>query len=164
MYLPCGVGGGPGGVAFGLKMQFGDLVHCYFAEPTQSCCMMLGMATGLHNKVSVNDFGIGNRTVADGLAVGRSSGFVGRLMYDFMDGCYSLSDDRMSALLKMLVDSEDIHLEPSALAGMFGPIMLSKKMSALPDGYHLVWATGGSMVPMTEQEEYYRQGEIAFNK
>ena len=164
VYLPCGVGGGPGGVAFGLKMQFGDLVHCYFAEPTQSCCMMLGMATGLHNKVSVNDFGIGNRTVADGLAVGRSSGFVGRLMYEFMDGCYSLSDDRMSALLKMLVDSEDIHLEPSALAGMFGPIMLSKKMRALPDGYHLVWATGGSMVPMTEQEEYYRQGEIAFNK
>ena len=159
VYLPCGVGGGPGGVAFGLKLLFKDLVHCYFAEPTQSCCMMLGMATGLHNEISVNDLGQQNRTIADGLAVGRASGFVGKQMMPFMDGCYSVADERMSALLKMLADSEKIRLEPSALAGMYGPVMLSKKLGHLPAGCHLVWATGGSMVPAEEQEKYYRQGE-----
>lgn len=164
VYLPCGVGGGPGGVAFGLKAVFGDNVHCFFAEPTESCCMMLGMATGLHNAVSVNDFGVENRTIADGLAVGRASGFVGGLMYPFMDGCYSVSDERMSALLKMIKDTENIKLEPSALAGMFGPVMLSQKLGGLPFGYHLVWATGGSMVPDAEYEKYYKEGEAAYGK
>ncbi len=161
VYLPCGVGGGPGGVAFGLKLVFGDLAHCFFAEPTQSCCMMLGMATGLHNEISVNDLGLSNRTIADGLAVGRASGFVGKQMAPFMDGCYSVADERMSAMLKMLADHENILLEPSALAGMYGPVILAQKLGKLPEGYHLVWATGGSMVPPQEQQKYYRQGEAA---
>lgn len=163
VYLPCGVGGGPGGVAFGLKMIFGDHVHCFFAEPTESCCMMLGMATGMHNEISVSDFGIENKTIADGLAVGRASGFVGKQMLPFTEGCYSVYDERMSALLKMLADTENIKLEPSALAGMFGPIMLSKKLGQLPTGYHLVWATGGSMVPAQEYRKYYMQGMEAYN-
>ena len=160
VYLPCGVGGGPGGVAVGLKTVFGDNVHCYFAEPTESCCMTLGMATGLHSAISVNDFGIQNRTIADGLAVGRASGFVGKQMLPFMDGCYTVLDERMSALLKMVADIESIKLEPSALAGMFGPIILAKKQGSFPFGYHLVWATGGSMVPDEEYKKYYDQGTL----
>ena len=155
VYLPCGVGGGPGGVAFGLKLQFGDNVHCYFAEPTHSPCMMLGMATELHNAVSVNDFGADNRTIADGLAVGRASGFVGKLMFPHMDGCYSISDERMSSLLKMLWDNEGVRLEPSALAGMYGPVVQNIAKGEIPYGVHLVWATGGSMVPEEELQKYY---------
>ena len=159
VYLPCGVGGGPGGVAFGLKHQFGDRVHCYFAEPTHSPCMILGMATGLHNEISVNDIGIDNRTIADGLAVGRASGFVGKFMLPFIDGCYTVDDGRMSALLAMLTDSEGIRLEPSALAGMYGAPAIYRSSGKALSGIHLVWATGGSMVPEDELEKYYIDGK-----
>lgn len=170
VYLPCGVGGGPGGVAFGLKLVYGDAVRCFFAEPTHSCGMMLGMATGLDSGISVQDFGVDNKTAADGLAVGRPSGFVGGLMRPFMSGCYSLSDERMYALLAMLADSEGIRLEPSALAGMYGPVMLMRQDAFAPlraddevpagmdRATHLVWATGGSMVPDEVMDDYYRKG------
>lgn len=168
VYLPCGVGGGPGGVAFGLKQVFGDNVHCFFAEPTHSPCMLLGMATGENNRLCVQDFGIDNMTAADGLAVGRASGFVGSLMRPFLSGAYTLSDKRMYLLLSMLSDSEHIRLEPSALAGMQGPILITDQKNYLADCglikrmdsmVNLVWATGGSMVPAEDMEAYYKMGK-----
>ena len=161
VYLPCGVGGGPGGVAFGLKQVFGDHVHCFFAEPTNACCMILGMATGLHNEISVQDIGIGGKTDADGLAVGRASGFVGKLMEPFLSGCYTLRDERMYQLLTLLADTENIYLEPSALAGMYGPVFVQKDPAFPADENvtHIVWATGGSMVPEEIMKQYYEKGK-----
>ena len=163
VYLPCGVGGGPGGVAFGLKQVFGDAVKCFFAEPTHAPCMILGMSTGRHNGISVQDIGIDNHTAADGLAVGRASGFVGRLMEPFVSGCYTLSDERMYRMLAQLADSENICLEPSALAGMLGPVLTETAPEFAefrnPNATHLVWATGGSMVPPEEMAAYYQRGK-----
>ncbi|KDM89647.1 D-serine ammonia-lyase [Photobacterium galatheae] len=164
VYLPCGVGGGPGGVAFGLKMAFGDHVHCIFAEPTHSPCMLLGVHTGLHDGISVQDLGIDNVTAADGLAVGRASGFVGRAMERLIDGYYTLTDEQMYRLLGLLNQCEGIQLEPSALAGMPGPMHVSedrdyhRRLELTPEklrhATHLVWATGGGMVPPEEMAEY----------
>lgn len=166
VYLPCGVGGGPGGVAFGLKMAFGDNVHCIFAEPTHSPCMMLGVHTGLHDAISVQDIGIDNITAADGLAVGRASGFVGRAMERLLDGYLTISDERMYRLLGQLNEAENIQLEPSALAGMIGPIVVTKSVeyrarmqfddTVMRNATHLVWATGGGMVPAEEMDSYLK--------
>lgn len=164
VYLPCGVGGGPGGVAFGLKQVFGDHAHCFFAEPVNACCMILGMSTGKHNNISIQDIGITGNTAADGLAVGRASGFVGKLIEPFLSGCYTLTDARMHRMLAQLADSEDIWLEPSALAGMYGPVLTQtspafREFCDLPGAIHLVWATGGSMVPTDEMQKYYQIGK-----
>ncbi len=169
VYLPCGVGGGPGGVAFGLKLAFGDAVHCIFAEPTHSPCMLLGVYTGLHDGVSVQDFGIDNITAADGLAVGRASGFVGRAMQRLVDGYYTVSDEELYRLLALMERSEGIRLEPSALAGVPGMArVLGERqgyraragLSAerLAHATHLVWGTGGGMVPTAEMQAYLARG------
>lgn len=167
VYLPCGVGGGPGGVAFGLKLLFGDHVHCFFAEPTHSPCMLIGLLTGLHDKISVQDFGIDNVTEADGLAVGRASGFVGKVMEPLLSGCYTVSDQELYRLLKALADTEGIKLEPSALASVYGPVQLFKQQQYMQENQmqekmkqatHIMWATGGGMVPPQIMEEYYQKG------
>lgn len=170
VYLPCGVGGGPGGVAFGLKMAFGDNVHCIFAEPTHSPCMLLGVHTGLHDEISVQDIGIDNITAADGLAVGRASGFVGRAMERLLDGYYTMTDEAMYLQLGLLNKQEGIKLEPSALAGMMGAIVVSKDQqyqdsmkfddAKMKNATHLVWATGGGMVPELEMNSYLEKSGI----
>ncbi|WP_318393364.1 D-serine ammonia-lyase [Enterobacter sp.] len=168
VYLPCGVGGGPGGVAFGLKMAFGDHVHCLFAEPTHSPCMLLGVYTGLHDTIAVQDLGIDNLTAADGLAVGRASGFVGRAMERLLDGFYTLDDQTLYDMLGWLAQEENIRLEPSALAGMAGPRLVcgdsgyhqlqGLTADRLRHATHLVWATGGGMVPEDEMAAYLAKG------
>lgn len=175
VYLPCGVGGGPGGVAFGLKLAFGDDVHCLFAEPTHSPCMMLGVYTGLHDGACVQDFGIDNVTVADGLAVGRPSGFVGKAMQRLVDGYYTVADKELFALLALMEREEGLRLEPSALAGVPGIARVLSSDGApcrqrhrltpdiLAQATHLVWATGGSMVPPGEMDHYLSEGRTALN-
>ena len=168
VHLPCGVGGGPGGVAFGLKLVFGDAVHCVFAEPTHSPCMLLGVYTGLHDAVSVQEFGIDNVTAADGLAVGRPSGFVGRAMQRLIDGYYTVADEELFRLLALAWQEEGVKLEPSALAGMPGMVRvlndpdylarIGVTPARLANATHLVWGTGGSMVPEGEFGAYVERG------
>lgn len=165
VYLPCGVGGGPGGVSFGLKLAFGDNVHCFFGEPTQSPAMLAGLATGLDNDISAQQLGIKNKTIADGLAVSRPSGLVCRVMRHLLTGIFTAEDSEMYRLLALLAQSEHIRLEPSAVIGLAGFARItevSKKLSLTSvqqqQATHLIWATGGSMVPDSVWQQDFRQG------
>lgn len=163
VYLPCGIGGAPGGVAYGLKEIYGDAVHCFFMEPTQACCMLFGMATGEHDKVCVQDFDISGRTDADGLAVGRPSAFVGKVIEQRLSGICTIEDGRLYDLMRALLNTEDIFIEPSACAA-FAAFLHSDKMEeyivkeglsdCMDQAVHIAWATGGNMVPEIMVEEY----------
>jgi len=163
VYLPCGVGGAPGGITFGLKKIFGPDVHCFFVEPVKACCMLLGMASGLDNGISTEDFGIDCSTQADGLAVGRPSAFIGKLMRPLLSGIYTVNDERLFVFLRLLNKSCEIFIEPSACAafagfcGIDGPVFSRyiEKLGIDEENItHIAWATGGSMVPSQFKAEY----------
>ena len=168
VYLPCGVGGSPGGVTYGLKTIYGDNVHCIFVEPTHCPSMLLGVYTGRHDAVSVQDFGIDNITAADGLACARPSSFVGRAAGRLVDAFCTVEDDELFRIEATLHHSDGIDIEPSSAAGFACPWRLLdettyRRQSGL-DGQtarhatHVVWVTGGSMVPRDEMTSYINRG------
>lgn len=164
VYLPCGVGGSPGGVAFGLKQIFGDNVHCFFVEPTHSPSVLLGLLTGEKENISVQDFGIDNKTEADGLAVGRPSKFATGISENYISGVYTIEDNELFRLLATLIDEEDISLEPSATTGLIGPWQKEIESYAKNNNInweqatHIAWATGGALVPEAEMDAFYQKG------
>ncbi|KAF0523629.1 D-serine ammonia-lyase [Pediococcus pentosaceus] len=161
VYLPAGVGGSPSGVAFGLKKIIGENVHPIFAEPTHIPSVSLGMMTGLNDQISVYDAGIDGVTKADGLAVGRPSRIAGKMMDTLLYGIQTFDDQKMMKNVAELHDSENVDVEPSAASGF---TILDDVQAQLEQDYpmenasHIVWATGGSMVPKNDMDQYVAEG------
>ena len=168
VYLPCGVGGAPGGITFGLKAIFGPHVHCFFAQPAASPCMLLRLAAG--KQISVYDIGLDNRTEADGMAVGEASPLVAPLMAAQLSGVFTVADDDLFRGVAALVDAEAIAVEPSAAAALPGPAWLCDSSvgrdylerhdltGRLDGATHVLWSTGGSLVPATEHARFLARG------
>lgn len=166
-YIPAGVGGAPGGVSYGLKRLFGDNVHCFFCEPVKCPSVLLGMATQKHEKVNVRDYGLSGITEADGLACASPSGFVTRIMTNFVSGDFTVDDSTLFDYLRLLYKNEGEQIEPSSCAAFEGVVRLlsyedsleyCKKAGLTPqkleNATHIAWATGGMLVPDTIKREY----------
>jgi len=173
VYLPCGVGGAPGGIAFGLKHVFGDAVHCFFAEPVQAPCMLLALLSGFKPPRSVASLGLNIHTAADGLAVGKASSLVGQMVQDLVSGVFTIDDDSLFRFLEALYRAEHVRIEPSAAAGFAGPYYVccslagrdwlhaSRLSASLPKATHLIWTTGGSLLPAAEFAAMTSRGKDA---
>ena len=162
VYLPCGVGGAPGGVAYGIREIFGEGAYCFFAEPTHAPCMALGLISGKLNGIAVGDIGIDGKTEADGLAVGRPSGLVAKAMQTQLAGCFTVEDEKLYPYLAALQDASGIFIEPSACAAFEGLRYICNDVFVpAPDenSIHVIWATGGNMVPEEEKKAYYERGK-----
>ncbi|QXZ09191.1 D-serine ammonia-lyase [Comamonas sp. Y33R10-2] len=176
VYIPCGVGGAPGGVALGLQQAFGPHVHCFFAEPVQSPCFIVEMLAGaqalpgLEAHPSVYELGLNNQTEADGLAVPRASELAADVVRGFLGGVFTVEDETLFRHLNLLHDSEALKIEPSAAAGFSGPRELLQsaagqdylqRQNLLPymsNATHIVWTTGGLFVPDEEYTKFLQRG------
>ncbi|WP_439425363.1 D-serine ammonia-lyase [Oenococcus alcoholitolerans] len=161
VYLPAGVGGSPSGVAFGLKMIIGPYIHAVFCEPTHVPSVTLGMMTKLNERISVYDIGLDGLTAADGLAVGRPSRLAGKVMRTLLFGSVTFNDDDIYRYLAELLDTQKIVVEPSAAAGFTGiePIVKNEPAFNNVNTAHIVWSTGGDMMPESEREADYKIGK-----
>ena len=173
VYLPCGVGGSPGGITFGLRHLLGDHVHCFFAEPVASPCMLVRLASCGGAPIGVRDVGLDNATEADGLAVGQASEFVAPLMQPLLSGVFTVPDEHLFEDLYLLERSEGLRIEPSAAAGFRGPSWVVRSEAGreylarqnltaqMDNATHVLWTTGGSFVPDEEYRRFHDRGRTA---
>ena len=168
VYIPCGVGGAPGGITLGCHYEFGDNVHCFFAEPVAAPCMLLRLASC--EKMPVSKIGLDGRTVADGLAVGQASELAATLIEPLVAGVFTVTDEVLFEWLYLVERRTSERLEPSAAAGIVGPQMLlrsemgrkylaeHKLEGKLDQITHVIWTTGGSMMPDIEFQGFLERG------
>ena len=115
--------------------------------------MLLGLMTGEHDRVSVGDFGIDNITDADGLAVGRPSGLVGRLLIDLLTGC-SRCKTMTCMYFGALSDSEGIwwnHRQQRVFRAV------AAKRAFVKNACNIVWARG-PVCTQAQMDAFYEKG------
>ncbi|OMH32761.1 D-serine ammonia-lyase [Motiliproteus sp. MSK22-1] len=172
VYIPCGVGGAPGGICYGLKKIFGKYVHCFFAEPLQAPCMLYALAA--NRTAPVSELGLDAVTEADGLAVAQASDLVAREIKPLLSGIFTVADDDLFRDLYRLHCSEGVNVEPSAAASCAGPDwllnstvgrrylkqqgLMESDSGAIKNAVHLLWTTGGLFVPAAEQKHFLDRG------
>lgn len=156
VYVPCGVGGAPAGIALGLRLAFGPAAYVFFAEPVQSPCVLAAMGTPDQLEFpSIYDLGLSGVTEADGLAVPRASRCAVDVARPLISGIFTVKDTTMFAHMAAAHQRLQIRLEPSAAAGFSGLLHLQNNEvlqqmgfgDRLARGSHLVWATGGNLIP-----------------
>ena len=87
-------------------------------------------------------------------------------MKPLLSGEFTVRDARLYEFMRDLLDAENIFLEPSACASFTGAARLCASDETLryieanglsdkmENATHIVWATGGSLVPEEMREEY----------
>jgi D-serine dehydratase len=103
---------------------------------------------------SVYDYGLSNHTEADGLAVPRASLLATETMQSIVSGSFTVEDATLFKHLKLLRSTQNVRIEPSAAAGFSGPQWLKGDGLACTGATHLVWTTGGSLVPDVEYQKF----------
>jgi D-serine dehydratase len=127
------------------------------------------MMSGSQELVSVYDIGLTNKTEADGMAVARMSAFVATVMREMLAGIFTVADDELLKLVRMVWTVQGQRLEPSAAAALLGPrfVVGHKEGQRFQDEHglgakmakatHVLWTTGGSFVPEEQFQTFLLQ-------
>ena len=136
-------------------------------EPVMCPSLLVGFASQKYEEANVHDFGLSGMTHADGLACASASGFVTRVCNNLVSGDFTIEDAKLYDYMRMLMETEDVRIEPSSCASFIGPARLleyeaSRKYledhgltgSRLQNATQICWATGGRLVPEEVWDQY----------
>lgn len=172
LYLPCGSGSAPGGIALGARQMFGRHVHCFFAEPVCTPRTLAALSSPRHEPVNVRDMGLRSRTAAAGLSEPELAPLVAGAMETQLSGVYTVEDDTMFRWLAQAQDRAGLQLDPGSAASLAGPEMLMRseagkaylKKHRLQDkmdqAVHVMWATAGGCMPDADYERCLMRGRM----
>ncbi len=100
------------------------------------------------------ELGLTNQTEADGLAVPRASLLAADAMRPLLAGVFTVEDQTLFDHLALVRHTERLRIEPSAAAGFSGPDYLRGGPLAMPGTNHIVWTTGGLLVPDAQYDSF----------
>jgi D-serine dehydratase len=175
LYLPCGSGSAPGGIALGARQMFGPNVHCFFAEPVCTPRTLAALASPRQGTVNVRDMGLRSRTAAAGLSVPELSPLVAEAMDSQLSGVFTVEDDTMFRWLAQAQDRAGLQLDPGAASSLAGPEMLMRTEAGeaylrrrgltekMGKAVHVMWATAGGCMPDADYERCLMRGRMLQN-
>ena len=111
------------------------------------------------------------QTAADGLAVPAASQLAVKEMRPRLSGVVVIGEDNLLRDLYLLKEQHSIQLEPSAAAALSGPRAIFNTAEGatyiekhgltqhMPRANHIVWATGGALMPKQEFKAFWRRGK-----
>lgn len=137
VFLPCGVGGAPGGIAFALRSFFKDSVRIYFVEPVEYPCMLYSYVNG--GAASVNDIGLGGKTIADGLACSAPSKLVFPIVDSLIDGFFTFNDESILRAKKDIEEIDEKVVEASSAAALLAYEKINRPKKSI------LWITGSNV-------------------
>lgn len=137
VFLPCGVGGAPGGIAFALRSFFKDSIRIYFVEPTEYPCMLYSFVHG--EAASVNDIGLGGKTIADGLACSAPSKLVFPMLDSLIDGFFTFNDESILRAKKDIEEIDEKVVEASSAAALLAYEKINRPKNSI------LWVTGSNV-------------------
>ena len=105
------------------------------------------------------------------MAVAEVSQFIAQIMYPLLSGVYTIQDDDLFLWLAKAWHHAGLKLEPSAAACLGGPGAVTGSADGqsylsehgltevMANATHVMWATGGSLVPEEEFQAFLQKGE-----
>jgi D-serine dehydratase len=84
-----------------------------------------------------------------------------------LQGIATFDDDRVLAYTAEMMDTQQMQLEPSATAGFAAVRMAQPYLASrypMAHANHIVWATGGMLMPASEHERNYALGKAILER